>query len=394
MHKFDSSPLALARIVHFSERRRFVKALLAISAGIMLPELSVASAQLPSIMVSAFRHSDRQSFGVAVMNEQGKILKIVSLPGRGHASLYHKYHHQLLTFARRPGRFIQVNHFFKDQKTLEIASAKDRHFYGHGCFSASGTQLFATENNYRQAQGVIGIYDVNNGYKRLGEFSSYGVGPHDIRLLADGQTLLVANGGIETHPNTGREKLNLFEMQSNLALIDSRSGQLIKTIRLSPQYQQLSLRHLAINDAGECYVAGQYQGALEDMPPLVGTLTKAGTLALWDIPIAYLVQLKSYISAIQAIPNSPLVAITSARGGVVLVYNTQKNRVEQFVDIKDVSGVAGLGNTLVVSSGKGGIYQGYGHADGMQKLGDFAGQELLQWDNHLLALNGGSSGPF
>ena len=241
---------------------------------------------------------------------------------------------------------------------------------------------------------MIGIYDVNNDYKRLGEFSSYGVGPHDIRLLADGQTLLVANGGIETHPNTGREKLNLFEMQSNLALIDSRSGQLIKTIRLSPQYQQLSLRHLAINDAGECYVAGQYQGALEDMPPLVGTLTKAGTLALWDIPIAYLVQLKSYISAIQAIPNSPLVAITSARGGVVLVYNTQKNRVEQFVDIKDVSGVAGLGNTLVVSSGKGGIYQGYGDADGMQRLGDFAGQELLQWDNHLLALNGGSSGPF
>ena len=44
--------------------------------------------------------------------------------------------------------------------------------------------------------------------------------PHEAILLADGKTLAVANGGIETHIETGREKLNLDFMQPSLALVE------------------------------------------------------------------------------------------------------------------------------------------------------------------------------
>ena len=44
-------------------------------------------------------------------------------------------------------------------------------------------------------------------------------GPHEIRLLPQGDTLVVANGGIETHPDSGRSKLNLPTMRPNLAYI-------------------------------------------------------------------------------------------------------------------------------------------------------------------------------
>lgn len=316
------------------------------------------------------------------MDEQGDVQRIDLLSGRGHGCLYSEVHNQLLTFARRPGRFIHILDLSGRQEAIEIASDDARHFYGHGCFNQSGTRLFATENDYDAARGVIGIYDATNHYKRVAEFSSFGVGPHDMRLLPDGVTLLVANGGIETHPDTDREKLNLLDMQSNLAFIDSRNGRLIKTLDISDQFHQLSLRHLAIGDAGECYIAGQYQGAAEDMPPLVGTVTTSGALEMWAIPREYLVQLKNYISSVYAIPNTSFVAISSSRGGVVLVWDTEKNRIESMSEIRDVSGIAAVGMTLHMSDGAGGMYAF--QESGVSSLAGMNSASTLQWDNHLM----------
>jgi hypothetical protein len=41
-------------------------------------------------------------------------------------------------------------------------------------------------------EGVIGVYDARANYKRIDEFPTFGIGPHDLALLPDGKTLVVA----------------------------------------------------------------------------------------------------------------------------------------------------------------------------------------------------------
>ena len=43
--------------------------------------------------------------------------------------------------------------------------------------------LYATENDFEGARGMIGIYDVTARFKRIGEFPSHGLGPHDLAFL-------------------------------------------------------------------------------------------------------------------------------------------------------------------------------------------------------------------
>ena len=83
--------------------------------------------------------------------------------------------------------------------------------------------LFTTENDYNGKRGVLGIRD-SQSLQPVGEYATDGLDPHDVQLLPDGKTLVVANGGIETHPDFGRRKLNLDTMQPSLVYLDSETG--------------------------------------------------------------------------------------------------------------------------------------------------------------------------
>ena len=122
----------------------------------------------------------------------------------------------------------------------------ERHFFGHGVFSADGRLLYTTENDYERAAGMIGVRDATDGYKQIGEFPAHGLEPHDIALLADGRTMVIANGGIQTHPDRGDDELNLPDMQPSLVYVDVATGDLLEEHRLAPALHQLSIRHLAI----------------------------------------------------------------------------------------------------------------------------------------------------
>src|SRR5690606_30604943 len=119
-------------------------------------------------------------------------------------------------------------------------------------------------------RGVIGIYDATGGYRRIGEFGSGGVGPHELLLMPDGFTLAIANGGIETQPESGREKLNLETMRPSLAFVDRRDGKLIAQYQLATELAQLSIRHMAIDAQNRVWFGCQYEGAETESPPLVG----------------------------------------------------------------------------------------------------------------------------
>ena len=102
---------------------------------------------------------------------------------------------------RAPSRPIRRRRAARQPRADLVQSRPDRHFSGHGVFSADGKMLYTTENDYDNAQGMIGVRDATGGYKQIGEFDAHGMEPHDIALLSDGRTMVIANGGIRTHPD-------------------------------------------------------------------------------------------------------------------------------------------------------------------------------------------------
>lgn len=114
-----------------------------------------------------------------------------------------------------------------------------------------------------------------NRYKRIGEFASGGIGPHDIAWTGDG-TLVVANGGIETHPDSGRTKLNIPTMRPNLSYI--RDRRVIEQTEMPSALRKNSIRHLSVRQDGLVAFAMQWQGDERDGVPLAGLHRTAKSL--------------------------------------------------------------------------------------------------------------------
>ena len=105
----------------------------------------------------AFSAEDRGAYSAALFSLDGDV-RAIELPGRGHDVALSPDGGEWVTFARRPGRFgvaIPVG----TRPPVWFASKSDRHFFGHGVFSAAGRLLYATENDYERAAGVIGVRD-------------------------------------------------------------------------------------------------------------------------------------------------------------------------------------------------------------------------------------------
>ena len=168
---------------------------------------------------------------VSGFEQRGDTRFSLPLPDRGHAMAFHPTRPEMVVFARRPGRFAVIVNDEEGIALRRVDAADGRHFYGHGTFSPDGRILFATENDYESGKGVVGLYDASDGYHRIGEYPSHGIGPHELILMPDGKTLAIANGGIRTHPDHGRAKLNLDTMAPSLVFTDIAQWQTSRSSR-------------------------------------------------------------------------------------------------------------------------------------------------------------------
>jgi uncharacterized protein len=75
-----------------------------------------------------------------------------------------------------------------------VTTPKSRAFYGHGAYSRDGMLLFATENELDTREGLVAVRDASR-LRELGRFPTYGKSPHDCRLIDEGRTLAITNGG-------------------------------------------------------------------------------------------------------------------------------------------------------------------------------------------------------
>ncbi|WP_417207994.1 DUF1513 domain-containing protein [Antarctobacter sp.] len=351
-------------------RRGFLAGLLAAGA---CPRPTWAEAGAPAFL-SAARASDGR-YLLCGLRASGDLAFALPLPDRGHAAAAHPNQPLAVGFARRPGRFAVVLDCVTGQETARLEAPEGRHFYGHGAFSPDGAHLFTSENDYDAARGVIGVWSLGSG-KRLTEFASGGVGPHDIKLMPDGQTLVVANGGIETHPDAGRTKLNIPLMAPNLSFFDL-DGALLDQQELDRALHKNSIRHLAVAPDGLVGFAMQWQGDLSDDPPLLGLTRQGGTPLLVTPPAAEAKRMMGYAGSVALLSDRKEVAITSPRGGLAQVFDTATGALKRSFDMADVCGVAATAQGFLLTSGTGDITS--------EALG-WTAAHALQWDNHLVPI--------
>jgi hypothetical protein len=366
------------------ERRTILKAATASAACALVPWLPGAAAAARRLYVSA--RADRAGgFYFAGVDAAGKRIFDVPLPGRGHGAAVHPRLPLAVAFARRPGRFALAVDWRRGRVTANFQAPDGRHFYGHGVFSADGRLLYACENDYEKRRGVVGIYETTRGFARLGELPTHGIGPHDLRLLADGNTLAVANGGIATHPDLPRLKLNIPTMAPSLALIDRRDGRLIAKQALAHDFHQASIRHLDATRDGRIAVAMQYEGPRGDLVPLLAVSERGGPLKAFDKPAGAIRALRQYCGSVAFDEPGAVIATSSPRGGVLEFWQAERGRHLFTAKIADGCGVAPAGGPgrFLASSGRGGLFHIDVKARRVARLAAGPGAGVA-WDNHLI----------
>ncbi|WP_319411830.1 DUF1513 domain-containing protein [uncultured Cohaesibacter sp.] len=360
------------------DRRSFLTGLFALG---LCPSVTWADAGSPAFL-SAARKSDG-SYALFGLSEQGRTIFEIALPGRGHAAAAHPRRPEAVAFARRPGNFALALDCRNGETMAVLHCPQGRHFQGHGAYSEDGNLLYTAENDYDRARGIIGIWNAADGYRRVGEFASHGVGPHDLKLMPDRQHFVIANGGIETHPDSGREKLNIPTMKPNLAYV-TLDGDLVEMVELPQAMHKSSIRHLSLGEDGTVAFAMQWQGDVNNAPAMLGLHKRGEEPRLLQAPEEEQHLIQGYIGSVALDMEKKLLAASSPRGGVVHQFDTDSGEFLGAIREEDVCGLAIRNHKMVRTSGMGIVCLSE----------DMAGTQMdrtrvshtYQWDNHLVPI--------
>ena len=352
-------------------RRGFLAGL---TSTALAPSLGWAAAGNPVALSAAMTPDDRHWL-IGLRADGGEAFRI-PLSARGHAAAAHPTLAEAVAIARRPGTFAKVIDCVTGVVRQELQAPKGRHFYGHGAFDPSGTLLFTTENDIASGQGRIGVWDRSLGYLRIDEFASAGIGPHEILRLPNGD-LAVANGGIRTHPDSGREKLNLDMMAPNLTVFDL-SGSIRDQAIVPDAIHHNSVRHIASAPDGTVICGMQWQGDPFAAPDLVNFYRGDGELRTTAMDDTLLYRLDGYIGSVAAAADGSFFA-SAPRGNLAMVFDADGQIVQTFTS-HDVCGICGRENGAMITTGDGLIaHFGQSQFAPLQHHGLF-------FDNHLVAI--------
>lgn len=238
---------------------------------------------------------------------------LLTLPERGHhLELDPARPGECLVFARRPGYQIARFNWRSGQQLAWYDYPDNRHGFGHGILAHG--QLYTTDNDIDSGNGLLTVRDPHT-LLPLREMPSGGIGPHELKALDDG-TILVANGGILTLPESGRIKLNRNNMKPQIDIVDPVQGRSIASYTLDDK--RLSLRHLARINQHDFAVALQYEG--DGAAPLVAIWNAEQGLRLLDAPDALALASNGYAASVAA--GADRIACTATKGDAVVFWDS------------------------------------------------------------------------
>lgn len=320
---------------------------------------------------------------IAHLGAQGHLIAKEQVPQRVHGSVAIKGQGKALFFARRPGTDLYQLDLKTGKLDHTFSIAKNRHFYGHGVINRDETLLYTTENNMDDLSGVIGVYELGPSFRKIAEIPSYGIGPHQLALLSDQKTLVVANGGMATHPSQNREILNLETMAPTLTYINVDSGELIEAH--SPPHHKMSIRHLDVADNDMVVLGVQYQGDVTDTMPLVGSHTLGDPVLRWfELPENVHLRIQQYTASVAINSNGSVAMVSCPRGNMITSWDTASGTLLGTFNNTDAAGLYRTRSSWLSTNGQGDIFllTQVATTPASERLHRTA----LRWDNHLTVI--------
>ncbi|OEE74734.1 DUF1513 domain-containing protein [Vibrio genomosp. F6] len=320
--------------------------------------------------------SAKKQYRAVVADESGAEIHSLPIPERGHGVAInsqhgeHQYKYHAAVFARRPGSYLMVFDYLSGEQILLRPADKNRHYYGHGVFSNDGMYLYATEGERGTSRGIIGVYRVQDGYKKVEEFSGFGLGPHEVIAMPD-NTLAIGVGGVHTD---GRKALNLDAMSPSLSYV-SAEGKLLDQVSLDDRH--LSIRHLAHDGSDTVLCGQQYRGEPDEYPSLLAMHRRGGDMVQLQAEPEQWARFNHYIASIAA--SDELILATSPRGNCYGIWSKESGALIELAALPDASGVIEANGMFKVSSGSGSVVT----RNKQQSTSKYSG---VQWDNHWSAI--------
>ncbi|MGP9556117.1 DUF1513 domain-containing protein [Psychrobacter sp. AOP7-A1-24] len=312
-------------------------------------------ASMPKDQTSSSQNE--HDFGVVGIDADRQIVWQTTMPERVHDIvvqpvdvLENKAQHSnvdqrrdVVVMGRRPSEKFWVLNTSNGQVMHAITADLNRHFYGHACYSLDGSLLYVTENDTVSLAGKIGIYDANDAYEKVAEFDSYGIGPHELIMHPDSETLVIANGGIKTE-QASREELNLDTMRPSLVYLNRHDGTLLEQV--TPEHNQMSVRHLAMHDDGTVMIGIQFQGEKHINVPLVLTHKRGdASFTPLTMPNNQWQRFHQYIASVAVDSERNLLCVTTPIGGCAAIYDLHTRKLIDDVSLPDCAGASVLVNS-------------------------------------------------
>lgn len=361
------------------DRRQFAAGFAGLAASPVLPAWSARTEGVELILSTATHGEGR--FAVAGFEPSGHVRFALALPDRGHGLAVRPGTAEAVVVSRRPGAYLMIIDVNAGRVVGTAANAEGRHFNGHGIHSADGRTFYASETEIESGAGLLGVYDAGAGYRRLGEVSSGGLDPHDIRLIDNGRTLVIANGGVMTHPDAPKTVLNLDSMDPTLAYLDATNGKIRAVVHQPETQRWLGVRHLAVGADDRVAIAMQYAGPAADTVPLVA-LHQIGerSFRFLELPAQILSAIRHYCGGAAVDASGTVLGVSCPKGNMFVFFMLEDGRYIGKTDVADGCGIAPAANGFALTSGVGGVFSWRPDAGARPIAGRFL--ESGRWDNH------------
>ena len=356
-------------------RRQLIKLSSASMAGlIVFPSLSACSStdiNHDQLIIGGYSHTDKagkrlKKYGVLALQAKNltqhdednySVISDFSVPDEVHLAVMSPNNKSIIVNSRKPSASL-LKYSLSGELIAEFKPLKDQHFEGHAIFSLDEKHLYVTASDFQQGSGKL--LKLNSHDLSLIEmYDTGGIGPHELVWQAP-NIIAIANTGVLTHPDSGREILNLDSIQSNVILFNT----LDKTIiyQWSVPLAGLSARHLDRMDNGDLVIGCQYKKE-DQRPPCVAFASKGNDLRFADTQNETLHwDMKGYTASIKSIPNSDQALISNPRGHLLTQWqdptSNSETEIAQLVNSFDIKYNKGIkltkkGNQAWFSQGAG-----------------------------------------
>lgn len=326
--------------------------------------------------------------GLAVVRAEDGRVTLVPTGFRGHDVAPNLTRPQeVVLFGRRPATRSAVIDIHEGRVLRSLEASPGYAFQGHGFFTPDGRHLITTEAHLETGAGALGVLDASD-YSRIDQLETFGVGPHEAMLMPDARTVVVANGGLLTRPETGREVLNLDTMDSSLVYLDLQSGERLEQWRIDEP--KASIRHLDVAEDGTVAFGVQVQREATDhdrVVPLTATHQRGAPIRMFEQGLDLAGAMNDYVGSVVIRRDAKIAGFTSPRGNVAAFWSLDDGALLAHHALADCCGLAESvdGAHFVLTSSIGEVR--CLRTDDLQEQVDLRRRlpEVL-WDNHLITV--------